>query len=165
LPLFYRVFGCCRLFRREPGTALPHSTSGRLGRSVWRGRLLFYEPRCRPAFGCHQISIFVQDDGHRRGHTHILRWTSHRARGATIFNTLTKSLRRSSREAGKKYAKQKTYQPLCLRNSVMCAVWCLPCHSYRNSSQSTVRSPCSGCTKTRAKCSGFIDRHKLSHRA
>ena len=33
------------------------------------------------------------------------------------------------------------YQPFCFRNSVTCAVWCRPCHAYKNSSQSTVRTP------------------------
>ena len=56
------------------------------------------------------------------------------------------------------------HQPFCLRSSVMCAVWCFPCHSYRNSSQSTVRSPFSGWTSILAKCSDFKERHSWSQR-
>ena len=52
--------------------------------SLRRGRVLLHAAHRCAALGRHQISLFFQDDGHRRGHPHLLRRPPHRHRRPAI---------------------------------------------------------------------------------
>src|SRR5258708_2270115 len=88
LSLLHRLWCGYGLLCGEPRHSSFDTVCRRFWRAVWRGRLLLHEPRCAAALRCRQASVFFKVDDHRRGHTYLLRGTSHIPRRAAIFKMM-----------------------------------------------------------------------------